>query len=188
MSSLRKMDMSGNKLDGPIPESFSNLDLLESLDLSDNSLSGNLPEGIGNLPNLQSLFLGNNDFTGPVPASYSGISDLQVDATIQELSTEPANDTNQSIFSKLEFIIGVSAGSFVLIVAIVVLVVCCQKKQAGIVPVSGSRYESIESLAVKLNQPKLLDLSKKGMTTEDIAEMKFNEAEAHGAHMISIWA
>jgi hypothetical protein len=42
------------------------------------------------------------------------------------------------------------------------------------------RYESIETLAVKLNQPKLYDLSSKGITTEDIAQMKYNEAQAYG--------
>jgi hypothetical protein len=42
------------------------------------------------------------------------------------------------------------------------------------------RYESIETLAVKLNQPKLYTMSSKGITTEDIAQMKFNEAQAYG--------
>jgi hypothetical protein len=42
------------------------------------------------------------------------------------------------------------------------------------------RYESIETLAVKLNQPKLYTMSSKGITTEDIAQMKYNEAQAYG--------
>ena len=45
------------------------------------------------------------------------------------------------------------------------------------------RYESIETLAVKLNQPKLYAMSSKGLTTEDVAEMKYNEAEAYGFSM-----
>ncbi|EPZ32001.1 hypothetical protein O9G_005306 [Rozella allomycis CSF55] len=36
------------------------------------------------------------------------------------------------------------------------------------------RYES------KLNQPKLYSMSSKGITTEDIAQMKYNEAQAYG--------
>jgi len=42
------------------------------------------------------------------------------------------------------------------------------------------RYESIETLAAKLNQPKLYSMSSKGLTTADVAEMKYNEAEAFG--------
>ena len=42
------------------------------------------------------------------------------------------------------------------------------------------RYESIETLAVKLNQPKLFNMSSKGITAQDIIEMKYNEAEAFG--------
>jgi Cys-rich protein (TIGR01571 family) len=42
------------------------------------------------------------------------------------------------------------------------------------------RYESIETLAVKLNQPKLYTMSSKGITTEDIAQMKCNQAQAYG--------
>jgi hypothetical protein len=42
------------------------------------------------------------------------------------------------------------------------------------------RYESIETLAVKLNQPKLYTMSSKGITTEDIAQVKYNEAQAYG--------
>ena len=42
------------------------------------------------------------------------------------------------------------------------------------------RYESIETLAVKLNQPKLYTMPSKGITTEDIAQIKYNEAQAYG--------
>ena len=45
------------------------------------------------------------------------------------------------------------------------------------------RYESIETLAVKLNQPKLYAMPSKGLITEDIAQMKYNGAEAYGFTM-----
>jgi Cys-rich protein (TIGR01571 family) len=42
------------------------------------------------------------------------------------------------------------------------------------------RWESIETLAAKLNMPILLEMSTKGITAEDISEMKWNEAGMYG--------
>lgn len=43
-----------------------------------------------------------------------------------------------------------------------------------------TRYESIEELAISLEMPKLLVMSTKGMTSEDVATMKYKQAETHG--------
>jgi Cys-rich protein (TIGR01571 family) len=42
------------------------------------------------------------------------------------------------------------------------------------------KWESIETLAAKLNMPFLLKMSTRGITAEDIMEMKYSEAEQHG--------
>jgi Cys-rich protein (TIGR01571 family) len=42
------------------------------------------------------------------------------------------------------------------------------------------RWESIETIAAKLNMPVLLQMSTKGITAEDIINMKYNEASMYG--------
>ncbi|KAG8650037.1 probable LRR receptor-like serine/threonine-protein kinase At1g06840 isoform X2 [Manihot esculenta] len=62
---LLYLDLSWNYLTGSIP---SNLSVnMTTIDLSDNRLNGSIPESFSNLPMLQRLSLENNLFTGSVP-------------------------------------------------------------------------------------------------------------------------
>ncbi|XP_031371527.1 receptor-like protein 9DC3 isoform X1 [Punica granatum] len=99
---LESLDLSGNKISGPIPEWFgrvwsntlTNLDLysnnftgeipssicqlssLRGLFLFDNRLNGTIPRCLGNLSNLSGLSLYSNNFTGEIPSSICQLSSL----------------------------------------------------------------------------------------------------------------
>ncbi|PKV51938.1 Leucine-rich repeat (LRR) protein [Aquimarina sp. MAR_2010_214] len=70
------LKLDSNNLVGTIPNSISDLLVLESLSLVGNTLSGNIPTTIGNLVNLKVLSLGRNKLTGSIPISISGLSNL----------------------------------------------------------------------------------------------------------------
>ncbi|XP_062000737.1 probable LRR receptor-like serine/threonine-protein kinase At3g47570 isoform X2 [Rosa rugosa] len=76
-TSLELMDISGNKFQGVLPESISNLSRnLEVMSLGRNQLSGSIPIGIGNLLNVGVLSLKENLLTGNIPNSVCEISRL----------------------------------------------------------------------------------------------------------------
>ena len=52
---LRKLNLHGNLLTGPIPANLGRLASLEDLDMSRNSLTGSVPGGLGALPNLTNV-------------------------------------------------------------------------------------------------------------------------------------
>ncbi|XP_008225908.1 PREDICTED: LRR receptor-like serine/threonine-protein kinase GSO1 [Prunus mume] len=64
LTSLRKLDLSGNSLGGPFPGELANLKSLEYLDLTEFGLKGRIPRVIGNMCKLKFLSLSRNDFTG----------------------------------------------------------------------------------------------------------------------------
>ncbi|XP_047965165.1 receptor-like protein EIX1 [Salvia hispanica] len=64
-TNLVYMDISGNALDGPIPDSFiERLVLIEDLYLSGNKLEGQIPKSLSNLGHLRALLLYGNGFKG----------------------------------------------------------------------------------------------------------------------------
>ncbi|PIN07006.1 Serine/threonine protein kinase [Handroanthus impetiginosus] len=76
---LTFLDLSGNHLTGPVPESlFNNLVKLEYLNLTANSFEGPLSAKLTKLSKLKDLRLGNNSFTGYILDSISLISDLRI--------------------------------------------------------------------------------------------------------------
>ncbi|KAI3503248.1 hypothetical protein L1887_31687 [Cichorium endivia] len=77
-TSLRVFDVSGNRLSGIIPSSFSELNSLISLDLSRNMLHGEIPVDFGKIKNLKNLSLSDNNLTGPIPQSLSNLKSLKV--------------------------------------------------------------------------------------------------------------
>ncbi|XP_019418905.1 PREDICTED: protein STRUBBELIG-RECEPTOR FAMILY 3-like isoform X2 [Lupinus angustifolius] len=77
---LRILSLSGNQLNGSIPDGFSLLTELSNLDLSSNNLSGQLPSSTGSLSSLTTLHLQNNQL--------SGILDVLQDLPLQDLDIE----------------------------------------------------------------------------------------------------
>ncbi|KAJ4844110.1 hypothetical protein Tsubulata_045370, partial [Turnera subulata] len=106
---MKQIDLSGNKFDGPIPESLMSLDLLESLQLEDNNLTGLIP-GFKQ-SSLKFFNVSNNNLYGPIPLtstlqsfyysdSFSGNPELcgpPSPDTCNNLSIKDTADTNCTI-------------------------------------------------------------------------------------------
>ncbi|KAK3007423.1 hypothetical protein RJ639_015196 [Escallonia herrerae] len=67
LSDIHALNLSHNYLTGPIPESFSNLRQIESLDLSHNSLSGQIPPQLVELNYLSTFTIAYNNLSGRTP-------------------------------------------------------------------------------------------------------------------------
>ncbi|GMY12468.1 probable LRR receptor-like serine/threonine-protein kinase At3g47570 [Fagus crenata] len=77
-SSLRKLDLSVNQLEGTLPNVLSNLSTqLTSLGIDENLIFGEIPSGIGNLVNLTALSLSSNKLTGAIPSNIGNLQKLQ---------------------------------------------------------------------------------------------------------------
>ncbi|KAF8042086.1 hypothetical protein BT93_A0632 [Corymbia citriodora subsp. variegata] len=70
------LDLSVNKLTGPIPKELTSLSDLHGLNLSHNLLSGDIPISIGDMKSLESLDLSNNRLSGAIPQSISSLTSL----------------------------------------------------------------------------------------------------------------
>ena len=73
---MKKLILDKNDLTGTIPESITDMGLLEQLHLQDNNLDGGLPDSIGALTNLRYLYVQNNNLTEPIPASIGTLSSV----------------------------------------------------------------------------------------------------------------
>ncbi|XP_039160298.1 receptor-like protein EIX2 [Eucalyptus grandis] len=67
LSGLRGLNLSHNFLSGGIPTMIGDMRLLESLDLSNNHLSGTIPQSFSAFISLSKLNLSHNNFIGPIP-------------------------------------------------------------------------------------------------------------------------
>ncbi|KAK2973045.1 hypothetical protein RJ640_020405 [Escallonia rubra] len=67
LSDIHALNLSHNHLTGPIPESFSNLKQIESLDLCHNSLSGQIPLKLVELNYLSVFTVAYNNLSGRTP-------------------------------------------------------------------------------------------------------------------------
>ncbi|EXB95290.1 Serine/threonine-protein kinase BRI1-like 2 [Morus notabilis] len=76
LSLVTSLDLSGNNLNGDIPEEITNLLGLVVLNLSQNHFSGHIPISISNMGQLLSLDLSSNRLWGPIPVSLSSLSFL----------------------------------------------------------------------------------------------------------------
>lgn len=83
---IHMLDLIGNNLDGPIPESFTTLEHLQYLDLYFNNLTA-LPEAFGDLTKLWRLNLGSNGLTS-LPQSFGNLAELQELCLYDNLLTE----------------------------------------------------------------------------------------------------
>jgi Leucine-rich repeat (LRR) protein len=73
---LQFLDLSDNQLTGPILTDLNNLTLLQTLDLSGNHLTGPIP-ALDNLSQLEKLSLHDNDLTGAMPTSLTQLAQLE---------------------------------------------------------------------------------------------------------------
>nr|GME19028.1 probably inactive leucine-rich repeat receptor-like protein kinase At5g48380 [Ipomoea batatas] len=70
-SSLTGLDLSSNKLNGPIPSNLSKMvGYVATLDLSSNQFSGEIPVGLANCTYLNVVKLDNNELTGQIPPQF----------------------------------------------------------------------------------------------------------------------
>ncbi|XP_015888565.3 receptor-like protein 33 [Ziziphus jujuba] len=72
------IDLSSNKFEGGIPESFGNLKGLHSLNLSNNMLTGCIPSSLGNLAMLESLDLSQNNLSCEIPQQLQQLGFLAI--------------------------------------------------------------------------------------------------------------
>ncbi|KAH9753773.1 Receptor-like protein 13 [Citrus sinensis] len=78
LSLLSGLDLSCNKLIGPIPPQIGNLTRIQTLNLSHNDLIGLIPSTFSNLKHVESLDLSNNKLNGKIPHQLVELKTLEV--------------------------------------------------------------------------------------------------------------
>ena len=87
LSSLIHLNLYGNQLSGPIPPKLGSLSELVYLWLSENQLTGPIPPELGDLSGLISLWLSENQLTGPIPPELGSLSELEaLELRVNELT------------------------------------------------------------------------------------------------------
>ncbi|KAH8484410.1 hypothetical protein H0E87_028752 [Populus deltoides] len=103
-TSLTGLDLSLNKLQGPIPSDIcKRLQHVTSLDLSSNSFSGEIPSSIGDCNYLNALRLDNNKLTGNIPPQIVQLDRIKVFSVANNRLSGPVpnftSSTNNFSFS-----------------------------------------------------------------------------------------
>lgn len=89
-SSLTGLDLSNNKLSGPIPDDISQkLRFVTSLDLSSNSFSGEIPLSLANCSYLNVLKLDHNRLAGAIPLQLGQLSRIKTFSVSNNLLSGP---------------------------------------------------------------------------------------------------
>ena len=94
--SLRGLYLSGNKLDGRIPESICGYVNLEALFLDENEISGPLPACLGDLTSLKQFYAFDNNLTGTVPAELSSLRRLSKSTRLVQFKNAMNSSTTYS--------------------------------------------------------------------------------------------
>ncbi|KAF3788560.1 Leucine-rich repeat receptor-like tyrosine-protein kinase [Nymphaea thermarum] len=77
LKSLKRIDLSFNNFQGPVPLVFGRLTEVEFLDLSMNKFSGSIPPSLGGMRRLRWLNLSTNSLTGGIPPELSSLQRLE---------------------------------------------------------------------------------------------------------------
>jgi len=72
-----RIDLNNNHLEGPIPSELENLTNLQCLYIAGNQLTGIIPTALSNLSNLTELGLNENQLTGTIPQELENLSNLK---------------------------------------------------------------------------------------------------------------
>ena len=86
---VSQLNLTGNRLHGPIPAELGSLNRLAELRLVDNSLTGSIPGELADIPTLRVLWLSGNFFTGCIPEGLRDIRDNDLDRVGLEDCEEP---------------------------------------------------------------------------------------------------
>ncbi|KAF2306447.1 hypothetical protein GH714_018168 [Hevea brasiliensis] len=73
---FRAIDVSHNRFEGLITETFGQLNALSVLNLLRNAFVGQIPSALGNISNLESLDLSDNELTGEIPQQLTNLTYL----------------------------------------------------------------------------------------------------------------
>ncbi|XP_010418682.1 PREDICTED: receptor-like protein 12 [Camelina sativa] len=76
LTSYTTIDLSGNLLEGHIPEYIGLLKALIALNLSNNAFTGHIPLSVANLKEIESLDLSRNQLSGTIPNGLASLSFL----------------------------------------------------------------------------------------------------------------
>lgn len=97
-SSMTGLDLSSNKLSGPIPSDISQkLPYITSLDLSSNSFSGVIPLSLANCTYLNVLKLDNNQLTGSIPLQLGQLNRMKTFSVSNNRLSGPVPTFSSSI-------------------------------------------------------------------------------------------
>ncbi|KAI3803717.1 hypothetical protein L1987_31878 [Smallanthus sonchifolius] len=86
LTELTTIDLSDNKLSGPIPTSLFSLPNLQTLILRTNSFSGTLPPTISTLKSIQTLDISHNSLSGSLPDTSSSLTLTRLDLSFNKLT------------------------------------------------------------------------------------------------------
>lgn len=88
--SLQNLDLSGNKLSGPIPAEICTwMPYLVTLDLSNNDLTGSIPPNLAKCTFLNKLTLSSNRLSGQIPFELSSLARLKTFSVANNSLTGP---------------------------------------------------------------------------------------------------
>ncbi|KAL2334706.1 hypothetical protein Fmac_015919 [Flemingia macrophylla] len=76
ITKLVSLDLRGNGIQGPIPDSIQNLTLLQTLDLSSNSFSSSIPDSLYSLHQLKFVSLYQNNLNGSISNALGNLTSL----------------------------------------------------------------------------------------------------------------
>ncbi|KAI3892334.1 hypothetical protein MKW92_015253 [Papaver armeniacum] len=156
-SNFVTLNMSFNKLFGPIPSQISNLPKLTHLDLSFNELSGHIPPEIGSLTSLNLLDLSANQITGSIPQEIGNLyflTDLMLymNSLTGTLPTSICNLTNLISLSIYENQISGVIPQNIGWLHSLTLLQLSRNNFSGSIPFSVTNLTSLDTLYIYANQ------------------------------------